>query len=190
MKKILTILLTIPLIFCSCNKEDDITDSDSNNTSGSILGTWKLENYTYTLSQGYVDPVFGTDVVTNNSVMTGPTTDRDDYVTFRYDNTGTSYTYVHDSLFSAGEWNYTKNGNEIIIDSEEVLTINHLTSTYLSYNYFMSDTSTYNDTTFFTKYGGSGDMSKSNLPSITITPLSKKKPVGGYNSFLNRRENR
>ena len=47
MKKILIILITIPLIFSSCKKEDNSSNS-GNNTSGSILGTWKVENYTHT----------------------------------------------------------------------------------------------------------------------------------------------
>ena len=34
MKKILIILLTIPLIFSSCEKEDDTPDSNSNNPIG------------------------------------------------------------------------------------------------------------------------------------------------------------
>ena len=56
MKKLLLILFIIPLIFNSCKKEDDSPNSGSNNTSGSILGTWKIENYTNTWTEGYIDP--------------------------------------------------------------------------------------------------------------------------------------
>jgi hypothetical protein len=198
MKKLLIILITIPLIFNSCKKEDDSPNSGSNNTgsnnntSGSILGTWKIENYTNTMSEGYIDPVLGTEVVTNTEVSTGPDQGTEEYLTFRYDNTILDHYYFNDTLQWVDTLNYTKNGNEIIVESYIVLTITQLTNTNLSYN-LLNPGGTYspgNDTTYFDRTTGVGNMSKSNIPSITITPLNKKKPVTGYNSFLNRRENR
>ena len=39
MKKILIILITIPLIFASCEKEDDSPDSNSNSGNNPIIST-------------------------------------------------------------------------------------------------------------------------------------------------------
>ena len=190
MKKLLIILITIPLIFNSCKKEDNTSNSGSSNTSGSILGTWKEENYTNTSTEGYIDPVSGTEVVTNTNVNTG-SGDEEGYVTFTNDNTMLNYIYENDTLLGVDTMNYTKNGNEIIFEFGTVLTITQLTSTNLSYNLLNAgELSTYDDTTYFERTTGVGNMSKSNIPSVTITPLNKKKPVSGYNSFLNRRENR
>ena len=190
MKKLLIILITIPLIFNSCKKEDDSPNSGSNNTSGSILGTWEIENYTNTNTEGYIDPVLGTEVVTNTEVSTGPG-DVDEYLNFRNDNTLLSHMYSNDTLLGVDSLNYTKNGNEIIIQSLIVITITQLTTTNLNYNVLNpGDQWTDGDTTYFYRMTGVGNMSKSNIPSITIQPLNKKKPVSGYDSFLNRRRNR
>ena len=194
MKKILIILITIPLIFNSCKKEEDSPNSGNNNTSGSILGTWKVENYTNTSTGGYIDPVSGTEVVTNTNVNTEPD-NVEEYLTFTNDNTMLNHIYENDTLSSSSTMNYTKNGNEIILEYgfsyNVTLKITQLTNTNLSYNLLNpGELSTYNDTTYFQRTTGVGNMSKSNIPSVTITPLNKKKPVSGYNSFLNRRENR
>jgi len=188
MRKILIILITIPLIFNSCKKEDDSPNSGSNNTSGSILGTWEIENYTNTNTEGYIDPVLGTEVVTNTEVSTGPG-DVEEYITFRDDNTLLDHIYENDTLLGVDTINYTKNGNEIIVEFGIVLSITQLTNTNLSYNLLNpGDQWTDGDTTYFYRTTGVGNMSKSNIPSITIQPLNKKKPVNGYNSFLKRRK--
>ena len=195
MKKILIILITIPLIFNSCKKEDDSPNSVSNNTSGSIIGTWKIENYTNTDTDGYIDPVLGTEVVTDTDVNSGPSGNEQEFLTFRSDNILLEHHYNNDTLLEVDTINYTKNGDEIIIEfgftSNIILSITQLTNTSLSYNLLHPGSQwTDGDTTYFDRTTGFGNMSKSNLPSITITPLNKNKPVIGYNSFLNRRENR
>ena len=187
MKKILIILIAIPLIFNSCEKEDENT----NDTSGSILGTWKVENYTRTWTEGYIDPVLGTEVVTNTEVSTGPG-DVEEYITFRYDNTLLTHLYNNDTLLDVATINYTKNGNEIILEFGVVLTITQLTNTNLRYN-VLNPGGTHspgNDTTYFdSRLVGWCNLTKSVLPSITNVNVSKKKnkPVKISNSFLNRR---
>ena len=58
MKKILIILITIPLIFGSCEKEDDTPDSNSNNPIGN----------TSTVTTGYIFDNWGDDLYkTTNS---------------------------------------------------------------------------------------------------------------------------
>ena len=191
MKKLLFILITIPLIFNSCKKEDNSPNNGSNNTFSSILGTWKLIDLTNTNIEGYIDPVLGTEVVTDTVVVTGPQGDLDQYITFRDDNTLLNHGYENDTLLFVDTMNYTKNGNEIIFDSVIVFTITQLTNTNLSYN-LLNPGDQWTDefgSTIFWRMTGVGNMSKSNIPK-TITPLNKKKPVSCYNSFLNRRENR
>ena len=63
MKYILSILLVSVFLF-GCSKSGD-SPNHINDTSGSILGTWKVENYTNTSTEGYIDPVSGTEVVTD-----------------------------------------------------------------------------------------------------------------------------
>ena len=185
MKNILSILL-VSVFLLGCSKSGD----SPNDVVGSILGTWKVDNYTNTFSHGYIDPVLGTEVVTFTEVSTGPSV-MEEYVTFRYDNTLLNYIYVDNTLLEIDTFNYTKNGNEIIIEAYTVLTITQLTNTNLRYNSLNPDeTYSSNDTIYFDRTTVVGNMSKSNIPSITITPLNKKKPVSSSNSFLNRRENR
>ncbi len=66
MKKVIIILITIPLIFGSCKKEDE-SPNHINDTSGSILGTWELisSSYIQTTRSSYIDPVFGTEIILN-----------------------------------------------------------------------------------------------------------------------------
>jgi len=59
MKKILIILLTIPLIFGSCEKEDDTPDSNSNNgnpitPSLGLIGYGNYDNDVYKTTDGGV----------------------------------------------------------------------------------------------------------------------------------------
>jgi hypothetical protein len=192
MKKILIILITIPLIFNSCKKEDD---SVSNNTSGSIIGTWELEDYTITETEGFIDPVFLTETVTYTNTRT-MNTDPVNYLfwIFRDDGTFSEYNYDIDSLMSYYHFEYERNGNVVnIIDSVEVvmnLQLTSLTSSNFKTNDEGYNEDVWNDTTSFYRSDVILQFIKSQLPSITTEPLNKKKPVSGYNSFLNRRENR
>ena len=192
MKKILIILITIPLIFNSCKKEDD---SVSNNTSGSIIGTWELEDYTITETEGFIDPVFLTETVTYTNTRT-MNTDPVNYLfwIFRNDGTFSEYNYDIDSLMSYYHFDYERNGNEVnIIDSVEVvmkLQLTSLTSSNFKTNYEWYHEDVWNDTTSFYRSDVIFQFIKSQLPDFTTEPLNKKKPVSDSNSFLNRRENR
>ena len=46
MKKLFLILLCLPLLFTSCKKEEEVTPTNTNNTS-SIIGKWNATYYTY-----------------------------------------------------------------------------------------------------------------------------------------------
>ena len=196
MKKLLIILITIPLIFNSCKKEDDSPNSGSNNTginntSGSILGTWEIQSETYTSVSGYIDPVLGTEIETDSYTDINTSNDTvKSYLVYRYDNTHTYYTYFLDTLQVESDYTYVKNGDEVTIDSWLSYTVTTLTNNNLSFYSVAPYQWEYGDTTFFDNSHTIYECVKSELPSITTEPLNKKKPVSGYDSFLNRRENR
>ena len=184
--------MSIPLIFNSCKKEDD---SVSNNTSGSIIGTWELEDYTITETEGFIDPVFLTETVTYTNTRT-MNTDPVNYLfwIFRNDGTFSEYNYDIDSLMSYYHFEYERNGNVVnIIDSVEVvmnLQLTSLTSSNFKTNDEWYHEDVWNDTTSFYRSDVILQFIKSQLPDFTTEPSNKKEHVSGYNSFLNRRENR
>jgi hypothetical protein len=194
MKKILIILITIPLIFGSCEKEDNSpnsgTNNGSNNTSGSILGTWKLMTYTSNSVMGYIDPVFLTEVEIVTETNSGPPSGTDEYFRYLDDGIFSVFLYHNDTLSSYYHFEYEKNGNMIEISSGYTQRVTLLTSNNFNWWYVDEYTWEINDTSFFDRQTTNCQFIKSQLPSITTEPLNKKKPVSGYNSFLNRRENR
>ena len=195
MKKILIILITIPLIFGSCEKEDE-SPNDINYTPGSILGTWYFSVGETSVNYGYIDPVFGTEIVTNtySEIWSTDTMGSEVYIVFRYDNTGTEYIY-EDSLMDSEDYSYVKEGNmlSITFNDGDIIDCQITTLTYNDLRFSWEDNNfnnTWTDTTYFEKRNYIRHLIKSELPSITTEPLNKKKPVNDYNSFLNRRENR
>ena len=167
MKKTLIILITIPLIFNSCKKEDDSPNSGSYNTSGSILGTWEVisGSYTRTTTSSYIDPVYGTEVILNNDINED-IYDLSTYSmswTYRYDNTYVRITDYLDSLGNPSGWgdtsidNYTKTGNILTIEpwSSEfnvdfiITTLNN--STLSMHGTYDLEESSWGDTTYVTK---------------------------------------
>ena len=52
MKKLLLILLCLPLLFTTCKKEDNQPISSTNN-SGTIIGKWHLIEMDFKLTDGY-----------------------------------------------------------------------------------------------------------------------------------------
>jgi len=201
MKKLLIILITIPLLFNSCKKEDDTTDYYLPNPSGSILGTWKIENYSYQYIEGYV--VFGTETIIHEQNFNGPSNGVEEYLTFRDDSTLLNHMYENDILLSTDTLNYTELGNSIYTDSEFYryngivlhYVYDHLLIFYDTLSYITRHSNNtweweVNDTTYFGKLSGSGNMLKSNLPFKTIQSQNKTNPVNIYNRFFDRRINR
>ena len=195
MKKILLLLISIPLIFNSCKKEDDSPNSGSNNTSGTIIGTWELEDYTGTYTEGYIDPVLLTETVLETQTNTMNTNPINIFWVYRDNGTFSEYQYNNDTISNYQHYDYVKTGDEVSItfegDDLMTWTVTSLTSNNLNVsleNYESYDGG--NDTTMFYRSTTHGFFIKSQLPDFTTEPLNKKKPVSGYNSFLNRRENR
>ena len=157
MKKLLIFLISIQLIFSSCEKDDA-------NNSSSILGTWKSGDVTRVSTEGYIDPVLGTEVITNVDINTAQSDQQ--YFTFRSDNIYLGYIYYNDTILGVDTLNYIKNGNEIILQSEIILTITDLTNTNLSCNFLNPGNQwTSMDTNYFLRLTGELNASKSNLPS-------------------------
>ena len=63
MKKILLLLLSISIIISSCKKEEESINS--------IIGVWKLWNFTTHYESGYIDPISEETIITetNNSTL-------------------------------------------------------------------------------------------------------------------------
>ena len=188
MKNILSILV-VSLFLFGCSKSGD-SPNDINDPSGSILGTWEIQSETYTSVSGYIDPVLGTEIETDSYTDINTSNDTvKSYLVYRYDNTHTYYTYFLDTLQVESDYTYVKNGDEVTLDSSWSYTVTTLTNNNLSF--YWDDTYQWgDDTTFFENSTSVYQCIKSELPSITTEPLNKKKSVSGYNSFLNRRENR
>ena len=136
MKKLLFILITIPLIFGSCEKEDDSPNSGSNNTSGTIIGTWELEDYTGTSTQGYIDPVLLTETVLETETNTMSTNPINLFWVYRDNGTFSEYQFNNDTISSYQHYDYVKNGDEVSItfEGDDIMTwtVTSLTSNNLN----------------------------------------------------------
>lgn len=200
MKKLLIILIAIPLIFNSCKKEDDSPNNGSSNngggnnggTSGSVVGTWKLMAATWQHVMGYIDPVNGGEVETFSEIGSGPDPGEDTYWVYTDNGEFSYYRYLNDTLYDEIHLDYEKNGDEIELEDNygsDVLTqtVTLLTSNNFNWSYEVESEWSNYDTTFFERTDADYQMIKSTLPSITIEPLNKKKAVSGYNLFFNQK---
>ena len=201
MKKLLYLLICLPLIFSSCKKEDDSPNSGSgstNNTSASIVGTWEIASSTSTHTSGYLDPMQGTEIITSTETTSEnyPTIDGEwSTWTFASDGDFTVVQYENDTLsFSSVDFSYVKDGNTITIDvdgDDFVFTITTLTNSTLSFNWSESYESTWNDTTFFQNDTGSATFNKSNKKiDSSIQSQNKTGKTPFFKQFIDRRKNK
>ena len=201
MKKLLYILICLPLIFSSCKKEDDSPNSGStNNTSASIVGTWEIASSTSTHTSGYLDPMQGTEIITSTETTSEnyPTIDGVWSIwTFASDGDFTVVQYENDTLsFLIVDFSYVKDGNTITVYEEgyEVIdfTITTLTNSTLSINW--SDYGhgpSSNDTTFFYNNTGSSTFNKSNKKiNSSIQSQNKTSQTPFFKQFIDRRKNK
>ena len=182
------LILVVSIFLFGCSKSGD----SPNDTSASILGTWEFQSRTHTYVSGYIDPVLGTEIETYWETDTYTVNDTvKEYMVYRYNNTLSWYMFSLDTLLYRNDFTYEKDGNELIIDNT-LHKITTLTNNNLSYSWYGNDQwdQWEGDTTFLYVESYVFQCIKSELPSITTEPLNKKKSVIGYNSFLNRRENR
>ena len=201
MKKILYILICLPLIFSSCKKEDDSPNSGSsgstNNTSASIIGTWESTSSTQTSTSGYLDPIQGTEIITSTETTSTnyPTIDGAWSIwTFASNGDFTVAQYENDTLSNLSvDFSYVKDGNTITIDIEGDdfdFTITTLTNSTLSINW--SDYGhgpSSNDTTFFYNNTGSSTFNKSNKKiNSSIESQNKASQTPFFKQFIDRRK--
>ena len=175
MKKLLLILLCLPLLFTTCKKEEP-----TNNSSASIVGTWEIASLTGTYTEGYLHPIQGTEVVTateNYSVNYPTFAGETSFWTFASDGGFTQSYYNNDGLMETYEItqaqtsastppcfqlfgsnfnddSYLKDGNNLTIGGVggQPYTITTLTNSTLSMNWkvvFVEDQWPGNDTTYF-----------------------------------------
>ena len=188
MKNIVSILLVSALLI-GCSKSND------NPNSGSILGTWEVVTYETNTDYGYIDPVFGTEILIDyDKVILLPNPEPwTIYLVFRYDNTYTYYEYYQDTLRHQSDgMTYVKVENEVSTYNDEgsstgIIHLTTLAESNLNLYFDYNKTTLRNDTTFFEYQRVIMQTVKSELPSITVESLNKNKPVSSYDSFLNRK---
>lgn len=118
MKKVLFLLISITLIFSSCQKEDDNNPNNgSNNTSGSILGIWEASDWTYQTDEFDIDTITGTKTLINSYGST-----------IIYLPNQAFWTFTNDGLLNCQEmgsngetetWSFLKSGNTLLLESTE-----------------------------------------------------------------------
>ena len=123
MRNIFTILIISTILF-GCSKDDDSGNTSSNNISGSIVGVWYWDNYSNTVTEGYIDS-YGVEVVDTIWYYDEEYNDPiEEYVDFRSNNTFINYVYENDTLLD-NYWtdtgDYIKNGNEITLYNQVFL---------------------------------------------------------------------
>ena len=132
MKKILTILFIIPLIFISCEEEDN-TPSVSPPSPNPIHGTWILDTGIYEFSSGYINSM-------NIEVPTDSNTSFLPYNGLTYEwilSNGTMIEnyYQNNVLDQSSTFNYTISNNTLTnLDDSHVWTITKLTNDTLICN--------------------------------------------------------
>jgi len=171
MKKLLYILICLPLIFSSCKKEDDSPNSSdsTNNSSASILGTWEIASSTNTFTKGYLDPIEGTEVV-NSTETTSKNYPLDDgnYMTWTFASDGgiTERNFFNDGAdIHIKDLSYVKDGTDLYVgegvSSEVKCTITTLTNSTLSFNRsVLTEVPSGTDVTFFEKNASSFTFNK------------------------------
>ena len=149
MKKLLLILLCLPLIFTSCKKED--TDD---NTSFSLIGSWDWVSGTSNGSEGYYTDYPNGKVTTNNQSMTSIPGDtlleltswnmefKDDGTLINNYTSSTIIIHGPDTAF------WQRIGENLIIGDQDH-TITTLTNSSLIYMLSFIETETYDDTLWF-----------------------------------------
>ena len=145
MKKLLLILLCLPLLFTTCKKEEE----DNSPTTVSIIGTWNCFEYNSIFNGGY-----WTTYPNGQKVTTHTHTETDDFwLGLIFYSDGTVIGIDEDGYIAAGDW--IKNGDTLIMD-DYVFTINTLSTSFLTLQSIEGDTSTswwnpLNDTIYFTE---------------------------------------
>ena len=145
MKKLLLILLCLPLLFTTCKKEEE----DNFPTTVSIIGGWNCFEWSIVLNEGYWTTYpNGQKVTTYTQAGT-----ENFWLDLIFISDGDVIGIDEDGSVVVTDW--IKNGDTLLIE-DYVFTISTLNSSYLTLELFESDTSTswsnpINDTIYFTE---------------------------------------
>lgn len=148
MKKLLIILLCLPLLFNSCKKDDDGVNENINNTSASIVGYWNSTEWNIVENQGYWTTYpNGQKVITHTQSQTN-----NFWLDLTFQSNGDAAGIDEDG--SVMPTDYYKNGDTLLMDVYTFI-ISTLTSSNLTLELFENDTNTssnpINDTIYFTE---------------------------------------
>ena len=200
MKKLLYLLICLPLIFSSCKKEDDSPNSGStNNTSGSIVGSWDFTEYHDIYTEGYYLGGYpnGTKIITysyDEILLPGDTSWGVQSVNWTFSSDGYLTETFNDTNISHNS--YEKNGNTLTIDTNDIWSIITLSSSKLIITQSGADTNTHywdcnNDTVYF--YEGSltikWDRSSFTTDNSTSKRIQSNKD-SFFKTFIDRRKKR
>jgi hypothetical protein len=194
MKKLLYLLICLPLIFSSCKKEDDSPNSGStNNTSASIVGSWDFTEYHSINAQGYYLGGYpnGTKIITDSQdeiLLPGDTSWGVQSVnwTFSTDSYMTETFIDTDGESEVSNMSYEKSGNTLTVDTNTIWSIITLSSSKLTVNNSLEDTNTYswdqnNDTVYFYENNATIKWDRS---SFTTDNSTSKRIQSNKNSFF------
>ena len=204
MKKLLYLLICLPLIFSSCKKEDDSPNSGStNNTSASIVGSWDFTEYHYINAQGYYLGGYpnGTKIITDSQdeiLLPGDTSWGVQSVNWTFStNSYMTETFIDtDGESEVSNMSYEKSGNTLTVDTNTIWSIITLSSSKLTVNNSSEDTNTYswdpnNDTVYFYENNATIKWDRS---SFTTDNSTSKRIQSNKNSFfktfIDRRKDR
>lgn len=196
MKKPLYLFLAISIIFAACKKEEE----DNATTPASIIGSWDFTEYNNTYIEGYWTAYPNGQKVTTYAVSTGTfpgdTASGLQSVNYNFTSDGNLTTTVSwlvgGSDANVGVW--TKNGNTLTIDTNNVYTISKLSNSNLTIISSGEDTSTHywdamNDTVYF--YEGTETIKFERTTILSTNTNAKQIEAEGkspFQSFIDRRK--
>jgi hypothetical protein len=190
MKKLLCLLICLPLIFNSCKKDDDSPNNGDGNTSGSILGSWELTEGRRIETEGYYDSNGNKVITDTGEEIIAPGFDGLLSVTWTFSSGGAlNEMAVSEYDVYTKSYSYQKSGNTLILNSEWIFSITTLSSSKLTINtgeeYTEEEDGTvyfeeYNQTMKFDKLAFAPDNSnskkiKSNKDSFFKTSIDRRK---------------
>ena len=191
MKKFYIFLFIIPLIFTSCETDDDNQNNGNNNindTSGSILGTWELTSYEVIQSILYIDPINGMEITqSTDDIMWNQ--EYNLFLTLRPDNTWETIRVVENESSDTLIGTYLKTDNILSVNSSGFeygfcdYTITTLNDNNLFFNGLCDyNLYTQNDTTFIERWNEDIEMSRV-TERMVHNETSIKKLNSSKNSF-------
>ena len=207
MKKLLYLIIFIPLIFSSCKKEEGVyiqsntTSTSTNNTSSEIIGSWDLTEANFISWDGYYDGGYpnGTKIITsyqNEISLPGDTSFWSiQSVNWNFKSDGNfdeTAVYQDTTTFRTHIW--VENGNTLTIDTNNIWSIITLSSSKLTININREDTmtdhwETNNDTVYF--YENSSTFAWDRSSFTTDNSTSKRiqsNKDSFFKTFIDRRK--